>query len=125
MAKPFDRLDQYADLVISGQAVISLALSGFVLLLAGPSAALAVLSGGLAAGFGAVINKRRARRAGDLAEHSPAASLTAIYVGLVQKILIIFVVVFVAWRYFGLDPFFLFVGLAAAQLAYIVPIIRA
>lgn len=125
MAAPYDRLDRYAGQVIAAQAGISLLLSGLVWFLSGGTAALAVIAGGLAAGLGAWVNKRRSRLAGELAENSPAITLAAIYIGLLQKVLIILLVVFIALRYFALDPLFLFLGLAAAQLAYIVPIIRA
>ena len=125
LTKPFDRLIQYARLVLLLQLGISLLAAGIAFFYAGRTGLFSALAGGVAALMSTLISLRRARLAGELAETSPNATMATLYWGFFQKVAILCLIVLVGWKLLELNPLILFATLGAAQLAYTAPLIRA
>jgi len=125
MTKPFDRLLQYARLVLLVQTGLTLLVAVIAYNNAGRVGLFSAVAGGVAALTSTLITLRRAKVAGVLVESSPNATMATLYWGFFQKAAAVSLIVLAGWRLFALDPLYIFVSLGVSQLAFIAPLIRA
>ena len=125
MTKPFDRLLQYARLVILAQTGLIALIAVIAYVRVGGIGLKSAIAGGVAALLSTLITLRRARVAGAMVETSPNTTMAVLYWGFFQKVAVVSLVILAGWKLFDLDPLYIFVSLGVAQLAYLAPLIRA
>jgi ATP synthase protein I len=105
-------------LLTAQAALIVLAAVGFFVVGGGAQSA-AVVYGGAAAMASAWLLARRVRRAAELARTAPGHETAVLYVGAVQRFLLLLAAFVIGMGQLGLAPVALLAGFAVAQLAYL------
>lgn len=91
------------------------------LALYGPDAAKAVLYGGALGIANSVLLARRVQRAGEAALGSPAGGMAALYIGAVQRFVLVLGGFALGMGVLGLAPLSQIIGFAVTQLGYVLP----
>lgn len=111
-------LSRKAKWVVSTQLVISV-LVAVVFLFQGPWEAVAAVYGGLVSVCVSLLLLRGIQHASAIATANPGKSMSALYIGAVQRFLVVLVLVGVGILVFKLNPVGVCVGFAIAQFAYL------
>jgi ATP synthase protein I len=112
-------LKQKAGRVLRAQLVVSVVLAG-LFLLQGVTEALSALYGGLASLIIAWFLSRGVRRASELATVDIKKSMATLYVGAVQRFLLVIGLLALGLSLLKLNPIALCVGFAVTQMSYLV-----
>jgi len=104
--------------VIGVQLLVSTLVAG-CFLLQGAWESLSAFYGGVASVLIALLLRRGIRRASQLAVQNPGKSMTVLYVGAVQRFVLVLGLLAVGMAGLKLSPIAMCVGFAAAQLGYL------
>jgi ATP synthase protein I len=105
--------------VIRVQLLTSVLVAGFFLL-QGTTESLSAMYGGMVSVITAWFLSRGVQRAGKLAVDNPKKSMAILYVGAVQRFLLVLGLLAVGLALLKLEPIALCVGFAVAQISYLV-----
>ena len=111
-------LTERASRVFRIQLLISVVIAG-LFLIQGVREALSALYGGFASVITAWFLSRGVRRASELAIDDIKRSMTSLYVGAVQRFLLVLGLLAIGLAVLKLDPIALCVGFAVAQISYL------
>jgi ATP synthase protein I len=111
-------LAQQARKVLGAQLLVTVLVAA-LFLLQGTWASVSALYGGLASVIIALLLRRGIRRASQLALENPKKSMTILYVGAVQRFVLVLVLLALGLAGLKLDPVAVCVGFAVAQVGYL------
>ena len=104
--------------VIGFQCIASVIVAG-LFLAKSPWASVSALYGGLASAFIAYLLSQRIKRASEAAQNNVKASMAILYIGAVQRFLLVLLFLVLGMAVFKLDPIAVCCGLALAQLSFV------
>lgn len=106
--------------VIVAQAVVGTVLAVGLLLAYGPHPALSAVYGVLIGTMATLLLSRSVRRANEVADTDPKRGMVTLYVGAVQRFLMVIAVFVLGLAVFGLSPLAVAGGFIGAQFAQLV-----
>lgn len=106
--------------VLIAQVVVGVVLAAGLWLAYGPHRSVSVAFGVLIGLLITWLLSRSVRRAGEMAETDPKRSMVMLYVGAVQRFVVVIAAFALALAVFGLDPLVVAAGFVAAQFAQLV-----